>query len=247
MLRLSFVVVFAVTLLVGQTELCAQSRSPIVANSLIREEEKIVVSGNPEVWRLQWKSPPEEAACGPQDLLGATTCPCGGFAYAESGQLGLVRIRNGKEIDRLELTPLFEQDLLDQKGAMIQKWPLQEKDFKDSDTERFPERVRTRPIVKIMHFADYNHDGEATEFFLQTGAAPCAKILGIVVGLTPTNPKLHVFGSMSNPNKSLVLQKTQWEALRKSAGPVEVLDWPCGDHGSGTEVDVDLRAINGAI
>jgi hypothetical protein len=69
MLRLSFVVVFAVTILVGQAELCAQSRSPIVADSLIREEEKVVVNGNPEVWRLQWKSPPEEAACGPQARL----------------------------------------------------------------------------------------------------------------------------------------------------------------------------------
>jgi len=119
MLRLSFVVVFAVTILVGQAELCAQSRSPIVADSLIREEEKVVVNGNPEVWRLQWKSPPEEAACGPQDPLGATTCPCGGFAYAENGQLDLVRMRNGKEIDRLELTPLFEQALSDQKGAIV--------------------------------------------------------------------------------------------------------------------------------
>jgi hypothetical protein len=247
MLRFSFVVVFAVTILVGQAELCAQSRSPIVADSLIREEEKIVVSGNPEVWRLQWKSPPEEAACGPQDPLGATTCPCGGFAYAENGQLDLVRMRNGKEIDRLELTPLFEQSLSAQKGAIVQNWPFELKDIEGRDTEGFSERVRTRPIVRLMYFADYNHDGKSTEFFLQTGVAPCAKILGIVVGITPKSQTLHVFGSMSNPNKPLVLQKTEWEALRKSAGPVEVLDWPCGDHGSGTEVDVDLRAINGAI
>jgi hypothetical protein len=238
---------FAMIVLTGLAKMFAQTQSPASANSLIREEQRTLVNGIPEMWRLQWKSPPEEAACGPEDPLSATTCPCGGFAYAENGQLDLVRMRNRKEIDRLELTPLFEQALSDQKGAIVQNWPFELKDIEESDREGFSERVRTRPIVRLMYFADYNHDGKSTEFFLQTGVAPCAKILGIVVGLTPNNPKLHVFGSMSNPNKPLVLQKAEWEALRKSTGPVEVLDWPCGDHGSEIEVDMALRTINGAI
>jgi hypothetical protein len=247
MFRPALAFAFAMIVLTSLAEMCAQTPSPASAHPLIREEHRIAVNGIPEAWRLQWKAPPEEAACGPQDPAGATTCPCGGFAYAENGQLDLVRMRNGKEIDRLELTPLFEQVLSDQRGAIVQKWPFELKDIEDLDTEGFFERVRNRPIVRLMYFVDYNHDGKSTEFFLQTDVAPCAKILGIVVGLTPNNPKLHVFGSMSNPDKPLVLQKTEWEALRKSTGPVEVLDWPCGDHGSEVEIDMALRTINGAI
>ena len=133
-----------------------------------------------------------------------------------------------------------------QSGAIVQKWPVEEKDFADFSHD-ISERVRMRPIVKIMRFADYNHDGNSTEFFLQTGVAPCVKTLGIVIGVTPKNPKLHVFGSMTNPGKPLVLRKTEWEALRKTTGPVEVLDWPCGDHGSERDVYMTLRTINGAI
>jgi hypothetical protein len=247
MLRFPLCLVLAVIVLIGRAELSAQSLSATLANPLIREEQKITVNGMAEVWRLEWKSPPEESACGPGDPARAMTCPCGGFAYGETGQLDLVRVANGREIDRLELTPLFEKVLIDQNGAILQKWPVEEKDFKDLDSEGFSERVRTRPIVQIMQFADYNHDGNSTEFFLQTDVAPCGKILGIVVGVTSKNPKLHVFGSTSNPDKPLILQKTEWEALRKSTGLVQVLDWPCGDHGNGSEVDMDLRTIDGAV
>ena len=101
------VAVFALTILVGRAKMSGQARSAL-ANPLIREEQKIVVNGVPEVWRLQWKSPPEVADCGPEDPSGAMTCPCSGFAYGESGQMDLIRIRDGGEIDHLELTPLFE-------------------------------------------------------------------------------------------------------------------------------------------
>jgi len=79
-------------------------------------------------------------------------------------QMDLIRIRDGREIDHLELTRLFEQVLADQSGAIVQKWPVEEKDFTDLSQD-ISERVRMRPIVRIMQFADYDHDGNSTEFF----------------------------------------------------------------------------------
>lgn len=240
-------------LLVGVITLGYQARtyhqsSPAgsLTNPLIREEQKVVVKGVPETWRLEWQSPPQ-SACGPEEIDLAITCPCSGFAYGESGRLDLIRLVNGREIDRLELTPLFQQVLANQDGAILQRWDTEQIDYQDSKTEGFSERVQNRPIVKIMRLRDYNHDGQATEFYLQTGVEPCGKSYGIVVGLTSKQPKLHAFTSITNPNKPLYLQKREWEALLNAPGPIEVLDWPCGDHGSPNEDSVKLSITNGGV
>ena len=231
----------AALILSGQVTIDPQSRNLDRPKAdLIREEQKIVVNGIPEIWRLEWKSPPKPS-CGPEpDSL---NCPCIGFAYGEGGQIDLVRIENGREIDRLELTPFFTQ----QDSAIIQRWHTEEKDDTDAGTEGFEARVRTRPIVRIMQFADYNHDGKSTEFFLQTDAEPCGKITGVVVGLAGRNPRLHAFGTVLHPDKPLVMHKHEWDALLKATSSVEVLDWPCFDHGSDTETDLELHATNGTI
>lgn len=215
------------------------------ANALIREERSVVVNGQSEIWRLEWESPPK-LVCGPESDLWLT-CPCSGFAYGESGEVDLVRAVNGRVIDRLQLTPLFEPTFADQKGAILQRWPPKNADLKHFEDKSFSARVHARAVVTIMRFGDYNHDGWATEFFLQTGVAPCGKIVGTVVGLTARNPKLHAFGSVANPGKPLYMQKREWEALRKTAGPVSILDWDCGDHGSENEEDVELRITEEGI
>jgi len=43
------------------------------------------------------------------------------------------------------------------------------------------------------------------------------------------------------------MQKREWEALLKAAGPIEVLEWPCGDHGSEIESDLELSATDEGI
>lgn len=219
---------------------------PQAASSLVREEQTMRVGGITEVWRLEWKSPPRPA-CAPEDADSSLTCPCSGFAFGESGQLDLVRTANDKEIERLELTPLFEEVFADQDGAIVQRWEVLDKDLEESRTETFAARVRSRPVVRIMHFADYNHDGAATEFFLQTGVEPCGKLTGIVIGLTQRNPRLHAFGTVLHPDKPLVLQKREWQALLEAKGRVEVRDWACGDHASEIEVDLELSAANKGI
>jgi hypothetical protein len=247
--RLPVFLFIAALIFSGKSDTHSQPARPTVTSTpMIREEQTIVVNGISELWRLEWKSPPK-SVCGPEDLSISITCPCGGFAFGESGQLDLVRSVNEREIDRLQLSPLFEELFADQNGAVVQRWMVQEKDFEkmEKESETFIKLVQSRPVVKVMHFADYNHDGKSTEFFLQTSVEPCGKIMGIVVGLDRTNPGLHPFGTATHPDKPLVMQKREWEALLESSGPTKLLDWRCGDHGSEIETEMELSAINGSI
>jgi hypothetical protein len=206
----------------------------------VREEQAIVINGVTETWQLKWLASPKEV-CEPSDT--SLTCPCEGFAYGEGGDLDLVRLRNGAEIDRLHVTPLFEEEFGGTgRVAILQRWPADDdKDFSASQKPDFVATVSKRPTVQIMHFADYDHDRDATEFYLQTEAAPCGKSMGVVLGISKANPRLHAFGTVPAPNKPLYLHRHEWEALRDAQEPVEVLDWPCRDHGSDTQTTLLLR------
>jgi hypothetical protein len=204
----------------------------------IREEQHVIVNGMAEIWRLLWSETPKPY-CAANESAVALTCPCMGFAYGESGDLYLVRLRNGTEIDRLHLTPLFEEKT----AAVVQRWPKdEERDFRLAEREDFSSLVSKRPAVQVMHIDDYDHDGKRTEFYLQTEAAPCGKSMGVVVGLSTNDARLHVFGTASNPSKALYLQKREWQAIRDaSSGPVNLVDWPCGDHGADTQTEIRLQ------
>ena len=150
----------------------------------------------------------------------------------------MARLQNGREIERLHLTPLFTEE----GQAVLQRWPPDHKrDFKLSERADFANIVARRPVVKLMHFADYDHDGSATEFYLQTEALPCGKSMGVVIGLSKNNPKLHVFGTAARPSTPLHLQKHEWEAVRDATKPgLKVVDWLCGDHGADTQTELEL-------
>ena len=202
--------------------------------ALVREEQTVVVNGVTEVWRLQWAAQPN-SYCEPSDT--SLTCPCMGFAYGEIGDLYVIRLRNGSEIDRLRLTPFFQEE----PGAAVQRWmPDTDTDFELAQRDDFAALVGKRPIVQVMQLADYNHDGMATKFYLQTEADPCGKSAGVLVGISKPNPRLHVFGTTSHPGDPLTLFKWEWDALKGSLRPVTVTDWECGDHGAGTRTEVHL-------
>jgi hypothetical protein len=230
------VVLIATLKALGQND--SRRRSLEYPTAMIREERSIVVDGAQETWRLQWAAPPK-LYCGADERDISLTCPCMGFAYGEVGDLYAVRLRDGVEIDRLRLTPLFGEH----PAAVVQRWAADdERDFKLSQRDDFEVIVSKRPTVQVMRFADYDHDGKSTEFYLQTEAAPCGKSLGVVIGLSTDNPRLHAFGTVSNPQKPLYMQEREWEALHHASSvPVKVLDWTCGDHGSPTETDLELR------
>ena len=157
--------------------------------------------------------------------------------------MDLVRYREAKEIDRLPLTPLFDEQFADAGiVAIIQRWATQDDDFTASLRDGFPQSVAKRKTVQVMHFADYDHDGSATEFLLQIGTAPCGKQVCVAVGLSKTKPSLHAFGTAMAPDKPLYLQRRIWEQFRKSNGEIRAESWTCGDHGSEISTSVLLRA-----
>lgn len=205
-----------------------------------------MVDGLQEIWQLRWAAKPHEV-CEPSQL--SLTCPCEGFAYGEGGELDLVRLRESKEVDRLHITPLFEEQISGTgQVAIIQRWqPDHERDFAAARRTDFPQIVRKRRTVQIMHFDDYDHDGRRNEFYLQTESAPCGKSVGVVIGVSKTNAHIHAFGTASKPDKPLYMQKREWEALRDAFGPIEIVEWQCGDHAAETQTILRLNWTTAGI
>lgn len=244
--RPSVVLLLFTTIFFAQTRQgkpASQSREYPTAS--IREEQSVEVDGVVETWRLQWMAVPKPL-CGANEQDTSLTCPCMGFAYGESGDLYLTRLRNGEEIDRLRLAPFFGKvfDSIEvNSSAIVQRWPVdRDRDYRLSSRDGYAKLISRRRTVQVMHFADYDHDKNATEFYIQTEAAPCGKSIGVLVGLSATNPRLHVFGTASNPSKPLYLQNFEWEAIRhNSTGSINVVDWPCADHGAERQTELTLK------
>jgi hypothetical protein len=98
-----------------------------------------------------------------------------------------------------------------------------------------------------MNFADYDHDGRATEFLLQVATKPCGKHEKALIGISKSNPHLHAFTTPEKPHVPLMLGAWEWDALLKSDGHVSIIDWNCGDHGSDHEWRAILEAYNGVL
>jgi hypothetical protein len=220
--------------------------SPAAAQEVLREERTVVVGQDREQWRLVWKSPPKPA-CMPDDGLEVVwaTCPCAGFAFGERGDLDLVRVSRTTPEDRLSLTPAFDQEIVDWgQTAILPRWAVHDDDRESArdSPEAQAARIRRRPQLEIMKLRDFDHDGRATEFFVQVEAAPCGKHMGVVFGISKDRPNLHVFASAAHPNAPLVLRADHWEALARSAGSTTRVDWLCGDHGTSSQEELQLQA-----
>jgi hypothetical protein len=219
--------------------------------AIVRETRTVVVHGVPETWQLVWIGKPI-SMCGPRDVDMATTCPCAGTAYGEAGNLWLVRRRGGREIERMDLKPLFGHfDYPDadrgKDKAILQRWPMKDSDWKDLDHPPSATTIERRPPVHIMKMADYDHDGHATEFLLQVGTLPCGKLQSVAIGLTQQNPHLHALSTVERPGTPLMMSVRAWQALLKSPGPTTVDDWDCGDHASEEHDDLVVSARHGDI
>jgi hypothetical protein len=181
------------------------------------------------------------------------TCPCDGFAFGESGDLNLVRLRNGREYDRLGLTQFFPR-FEGPREAVLRRWARQDNDI-DQALKLLPRSAKqilsppleNRTPAKILQFADYDHDGAATEFVLQTETISCGHRNAVVVGLSRNNRRLHAFGTALHPGRTLTLEPREWDALRDSRGPVQVINTLCGDHGSDTEGELGLSTNSQGI
>jgi len=149
----------------------------------------------------------------------------------------------------MELTPLFiDAEAPGDDLAVVQRWAANyETDLDDSDKNDFREVVARRPTVKAMNFSDYDHDGRASEFFLQTNVLPCGKPYGVVIGVSKSNPKLHVLGSADQPDQPLVLPRFIWEAFSSARGSIEKVAWICDDHAAEEETTISLRNTSKGI
>ena len=98
-----------------------------------------------------------------------------------------------------------------------------------------------------MRFADYDRDGEATEFLIQVGTLPCGKWQFAAVGVSAREPRLHALSSAAKPDAPLIMPLAAWQALLRSPGPEAVATWTCGDHGSESRNELIVSADNGEI
>jgi hypothetical protein len=224
-----------------------------------RDQRVVAVNGKPELWRLQWRTQPAEDC--PVGDIGWATCPCIGFEFGETGPLELLRIVDGKTIDRLDLTPLFSnEDNGPDSDARLRRWPMIEGDRDETfridgleaggaaASRAFVNKVHARADVPVLEVADYDRDGWATEFILQTAALPCGKKQSILVGVSKNQPRLHAFGTAEHPRRPLELYVRQWEELRTAKLPLQLDMWSCGDHGSERQsnmtVSIDARGMH---
>jgi hypothetical protein len=219
--------------------------------TVVREERAVTINGASETWRLVWDAPPA-TVCGPEDVSLATTCPCSGLAYGEYGKLSLVRTRDGREVERMDLRPLFGQfDDPDDKVAGLAyatRWPLAQT---DADREARHDGgliadIKRRPAPVIMTFADYDRNGAATEFLLQVGTLPCGKNQFAAIGVAGDG-RLRALSSAAHPDAPLTMPLGAWQALAKSDGPTVVPTLTCGDHGSDSRVELVVSAAKGVI
>lgn len=213
------------------------SAAPRAPSSLVREEREIVVEGKKERWRLAWQSAPA------YDCFDSS-CPCENIRFGERGPLVLVRAREGAAEQRLDLGerslqrwPVFEADGERARGAVDTDLPL----------------VQGRPVVTLMHFGDYDHDGRAAELVLDRGDTPCSTHSAIVVGSIGKGGALGILSVAGRPDTPIDLNgRSQWETLRRAsaaqlAAGVELVQVGCGNHGSAQEVSYLVRRVAGGL
>ncbi|CAN5800098.1 hypothetical protein BH09MYX1_BH09MYX1_44960 [soil metagenome] len=213
-----------------------------VVNPVLREERTLDVGGVKETWRLEWTSPARPTCMGDESVA---SCPCAPFAYGEVGDLDLVRLHPGEPEDRMHLGALF-----DERDAKLRRWlptAAEQKAIKAPPLDA----LQTRPRAPIMTFADYDHDGRATEFLLAIDALSCGYVQTLVVGIDKHDGKLHAFGTAEKPGEPLVLNRPgDWDKV-KAKVPTELVETPCGDHAAEVEthvtVTVDANGLHAAI
>lgn len=206
---------------------CVLGTAAVARGPVLREQVRVKVDGVVERWRLEWRSEPELQCLESE----AVTCPCEGFAYAEYGELELVRLRPGQPPERVPLSPLFGSPSdKEEPKAMLRRWQPREGD--DSiHPDKLSGVLGRRKSLRAMELGDYDHDGQAREFVLQTSAYGCGMREAVLIGYDRRDGHVRALGTAEHPEKPLVLEPETWAELLKSK-QLERVEQECGDHGS---------------
>ncbi len=204
----------------------------------IRDRAEVIVDGQKEVWLLEWRTAPDTVCIDPATF---GTCACEGFAYGESGSLWLRRKQGDVVTEELPFDTLFA----DGKSKLVRWVPSADEVAAKKVGEA--SAIVARPVVPILVFADYDHDGQATEFLLQISSEPCGHVGTVAVGVDRHNPKLHVFSSVERNAQSLVLNgKKEWHEVRANKS-ASLLELACGDHGNKEELRFEVTSDDRGI
>jgi hypothetical protein len=220
------------------------------------ETRNVVLAGTTETWSLVWRKPPRFNGCDPGYDPGyyascldntfsalknkCSFCACNGLEWGLVGELDLVRERPGAPVERLDLAAV--PGAVPGEGAQIPGFARSPLDDAILDEEHQVVRpgqtiadAVKRPKVEVMQLRDYDHDGWAAEFVFQVGYWACGLTPSVLVGVSRTNPHLHVFGSVASRDSALTMEYVWvWDRILAARGKtVEVTFHECGDHGGG--------------
>ena len=221
----------------------------------VREQKSVVIGGQHETWRLLWAAAPA-AACAADEIEAALSCSCSGFAYGETGQLSLLRIPATGPGETLELAQFYIAAATPAPpgSALLQRWqPIpasasdEDDDWHHASDFNFLKRVQARRTTDAMRIADYNHDGQASEFLLQVGVLPCGRPQLLLVGVSRRNPHLHVFAAADAGDQPLLMGPRAWAAVLKNPRARQVVEWPCGTDADSVESVVDVEVRRGVF
>ncbi|MFV3127595.1 hypothetical protein [Niveispirillum sp. KHB5.9] len=216
----------------------------------VREEQRLTLDGREEVWQLVWTGPVRDF-CEAVSPEMAMTAPCASLAARETGRLSLRRMRDGTVIDRFDPGPAFEKATATVEAGLSvlprRAAPDNEYERWLEDEGRFVSAAEQRPPLSVMRFGDYDRDGRAVEFLLQTDAEPQGKPLYAAIGLPAGIDRLGFLRSAGRPDRTLVMGARAWMTLRDQGGPATVTRRACGEQGARTRSDYLLSAANGRI
>lgn len=191
--------------------------------SRVRDRVELDFAGAKETWLLRWKEEPKPA-CFVEEAKQSGKC-LGIDGAGESGQLEIVRIKDGKEIASEDLT-----ELLAEKGPLVLP--------RYADGVRFSARgLTTAPPKPLLVLGDYNQDGVAAEFVMQGPMRVWAPRPGVLIGFGKGSGKL--FGYKT-------IDTATWEKVKTTSSVLEVVTTRCFDHASPTEyVDIFTKTSAG--
>lgn len=202
--------------------------APLSLPDDVRERVPVVIGGKPETWEIRWTGPRTI------DCWADISCPCDGFGIAEVGPADLVRVRDGVEIDRLALGPLFTlpgEPAPEAPVARLQRATGSEADEEIPPDERAAELAR-RPRTALLELHDYDQDGQDAELLLQVDAGPCGHSSAVLIGLG-RDGKLQGRRTAEHPEAPLLLDSRGWGSLGDAS---EVVVVECGDHGADVQI-----------